>query len=88
MPTGHITLHGITNAQLILILQEKERDPRIVFYPQALHPVPPSQNPSGEPAKNGQIYNNAVLGWTDSAALKTIVELLRKLELSPNAERL
>lgn len=70
---GSITLNGITDAQLIIILEVKEKNPQVHFNPQTLQAA--QQNVGGTVR---QFYNNATLNW-QPAGLQTIRDLMTRL---------
>jgi hypothetical protein len=72
--TGSITLNGITDAQLIKILQVKEKNANFTFNPQQMQ--------TGQINEGGQmksIYNNVVISWGAGEGLKTVRDLLNDL---------
>jgi hypothetical protein len=72
---GHITLNGVTDAELILILQAKEKDRTMSFNPQTMQPV--QENRGGQVVTS--VYNNVTLAWGNAAALRFIIELLQQI---------
>jgi hypothetical protein len=71
MTNGQITLNGISDANLILILQEKERLKSFNLNPQQL------QQYNAGP--NMVAYNTCVLTWTNDEGLKAVHEVVGKL---------
>jgi hypothetical protein len=67
--TGNVTLHGITDAQLIKILKVKEKDKQVAFNPQSMQPVQ---------SNAGSSYNNVIISWQNDG-LKTVRDLLSEL---------
>jgi hypothetical protein len=67
--TGTITLNGVTDSELIQILESKMRnEDKFTFSPSALQ----IQNkPNQETA-----YNNAILVWTSEEGLKAVHEII------------
>ena len=84
MITGSITLNGVDDAALIAILQAKEKSPGLLFNPQLLQPAPVQMRHPHQPAPpntpQSQRYNNAVLSWGDVSALKTVQEILHRIQ--------
>ena len=74
MPTGQITLNGITDADLIMILQHKEKNPHLGFSPQALQVTQVGAPPNNRPG-----YNNCVLTWQNENVLRVVYAILDKL---------
>ena len=73
MINGHVTLNGITNEDLIMILQEKGKHPELGFDPQKLQSV----NVGGQPPK--QIYNSCILSWPNEPTLRVVYRVIHKL---------
>lgn len=85
MLTGTLTLNGINDSQLVKLLKVKiEHEGSLFFNPNQLQPyttngqphrpgVPPPQQPKE------QMYNAAVINWSDSTGLKAVKELLHNL---------
>jgi hypothetical protein len=78
---GQITLNGITEAQLILILQQKDRLKQFGFNVQQCQQVLITVTP-GQVGVPG--YNNAILSWQNEDGLKEVHEVVAKL-LHPHA---
>jgi hypothetical protein len=91
-PTGTVVVNGITDEELVKILEIKIRHEKsLSFNPQQLQPVPasagtparPPQQPQAHPA-HPSLYNNASFGWNGEdgmeAVHKIIVMLLKKEE--------
>jgi hypothetical protein len=73
MTTGSVILNGITDHELIIVLEVKERhEGHPTFNPQQMQAVQ-----QGTPPKPG--YNNMVLGWPDHQGLNAIKEILHRL---------
>ena len=73
--SGQITLNGITDAELIIILQAKERDPALSFNPQGMQPQQVNRGAAGMVTAS---YNNVQLSWQNPTTLKTILEVLQQ----------
>jgi hypothetical protein len=70
MTTGSVTMNGITDRDLVIILEVKEKhEGKLTFNPQQMQPV-------NQPK---QTYNNVTVGWTDHSALKGVQEILQRL---------
>ena len=73
MTSGSITLNGITEGELITILQHREKSgDKFGFTPQTLQPAQVA------PGKAG--YNNAILTWGDAASFAIVYDLLTVLK--------
>lgn len=72
MITGSITLNGISDHDLIMILQEKEKENSLGFNPSTLQNQSVAQN-------SGQKYNNCILSWQNQIALKSVYTILHKI---------
>jgi hypothetical protein len=76
MTNGSITLNGITDQQLIVILEAKVKNERVLaFNPQQMQPV--NQGAPGKPAK--QTYNNVSLIWQNEDGARVGIDLLKRL---------
>jgi hypothetical protein len=72
--TGSVILNGITDPQLIKILQAKEKNPSFQFNPQTMQSAAISEG--GQPKA---VYNNAALIWHAGDGLKAVRDLLNEL---------
>jgi hypothetical protein len=93
-PTGNLVLNGITDAELVKILEVKIRHENFLhFNPQQIQPfqgTPPQPGrPQPQPQHGKQAYNNVVLAWTTENGLEAVQEivhfLLRKEEAAKAA---
>jgi hypothetical protein len=76
MINGHISLNGVTNDDLIMILHEKGKHPDLIFDPQKLQPV----NVGGQSGQAPrQIYNSCILGWPNEQTLRVVYRIVHKL---------
>lgn len=76
MNAGNLTLNGITEQQLIKILQFKvAHEGQFSFSPNSLQPFSPAQNVT--------VYNNATFSWSGDPGLKAVLELVTSL-LNPS----
>lgn len=57
---GQVVLNGITDAQLIAILEVKEKHRSIAFNPQTMQTN--QQQVAGQPPR--QVYNNVTITWS------------------------
>jgi len=74
MTSGSVTINGIDDRGLVIILEVKERhEGKLGFNPQQLQP---SNNP-GNPPK--QTYNNVILSWSQRPGLEAVMEVLHRL---------
>jgi hypothetical protein len=69
---GSITLNNISDAQLIVILQAKEKNPQLQFNPQIMTV---GQRPGNPPSS---FYNNVTVSWPANS-LPTIRDLMTQL---------
>ena len=74
MNQGQIVLNGISEAQLIVILQEKEKLKKFGFAPNQLQPLPIPPQQQGNPAVPA--YNNAVLTWQNDDGLTAVRDVI------------
>jgi hypothetical protein len=80
---GSLTLNGITDANLVTILQIKEKyEGELEFSPNGMQPVfepAPGQYPQpGRPLEPKQVgYDNAVLSWKHGKGLNAVLEILQ-----------
>jgi hypothetical protein len=73
MTNGQISLNGITDHELVTILEVKERhEGYLGFNPEEMQTTNP-----GNPAKI--LYNNVILTWTAPADVEIVKEILRRL---------
>ena len=77
MTNGQITLNGITDAQLILILKEKETLKGFGFEVHPLQRVAIVNTGPNRPQESG--YNNAIFIWQNDAGLKEVMAVVGKL---------
>jgi hypothetical protein len=88
---GNLVLNGVSDAELVKILEVKMRhESHLGFNPQQMQPNPAPPQP-GRPTqpqqgKQVQTYNNVVLAWASENGLEAVQEivhfLLRKEELA------
>jgi hypothetical protein len=76
MITGQITLSGITDPGLVIILKVKETHPGLGFAPQSMQPTT-----VGNPARPA--YNSVVLSWSNLDGFAAIKEILGQLAELP-----
>ncbi len=74
--TGQITLHGITDGDLITILQVKEKTNVLGFSPQTIQPTQAQAGPA-QPLE--PVYNNVVLEWGTNGGIEAVLEILNQL---------
>jgi hypothetical protein len=75
MITGQVTLNGISDIELIHILEAKSKhEGRFSFNPQQLQLTSQSQGGKVVPR-----YNNAILSWNSDEGGKIVLDLLRRL---------
>ncbi len=73
MTNGTLTLNGITDQELVKILDAKIRhEGSFSFNPQQLQVVAGMNNRT--------VYNNAILTWQNADTLKLVLQLLTELE--------
>jgi len=70
--SGNVTLNGINDAELIKILEVKEKNPQVTFNPQTMQAI---QQPGNPPR---QAYNNVQLGF-GPGGLSAVRDLLSTL---------
>jgi len=71
-PTGTVVVNGITDAELVKILEIKIRhEGHFTFNPQQLQPVPAQ---GGRPATAA--YNNAYFTWSTEQGLAAVHEIV------------
>lgn len=70
--TGSIVLNGVTDTDLVRILEVKIKHERVVsFNPPQMQPVNTQQGQTYR-----QVYNNVILGWTNEEGLKAVHQIL------------
>ena len=75
MTTGSLTLNGVTDEEVIKILEAKKQQEEVFsFNPQQLQPV--TRNANGKQLKE---YNSAILSWSSERGIQSVIELLRRL---------
>jgi hypothetical protein len=73
MAGGALTMNGITDRELVIILEVKEKhEGKMIFNPQQMQPQ--NQQPSGK-----QTYNNVMLNWQEHSGLKGVLTILERL---------
>lgn len=78
MYTGTLVLNGITDRDLVRVLEIKIKSgTRLFFNPQSLQLV--STEPNEPNQTSVQAYNNAVFVWQDEDGLKAIYEIILAL---------
>jgi len=84
-PTGNVVVNGITDEELVKILEIKiKHEKSLTFNPQQLQPVPFS---AGGPPRPGQpqqpahlaYYNNATFGWNGEDGLEAVHKIVSML---------
>ncbi len=71
MITGSVTINGVSDEQLRMVLGVKIKNEDVLtFNPQQMQPTPK------QPSQSIQFYNNMVLGWRDHKGLKAVEEIL------------
>jgi hypothetical protein len=75
MTNGSVTLNGLTDKQLVTVLEAKIRhEGAIHFNPQQI------QQAQFNPPKPGMLANNNVIvGWSNEAGFKAVIELQAEL---------
>jgi hypothetical protein len=92
-PTGNLVLNGITDAELVKILEVKMRhEHSLNFNPQQMQPVfmprppqpgqpmpvyRPGQQPP--PQQQAQAYNSVILQWSNEDGLEAVQEIVHFL---------
>ena len=80
MPTGTVTLNGISDAELIMILKEKEKVPSMTFPPNLMSQGTTQRAGMQQPIPTSPaIYNNCQLSWTSDDGIKAVYSILHKL---------
>jgi hypothetical protein len=73
MTNGQLSLNGISDHELVIILEVKERhEGYLGFNPQEMQAVN-----EGNPARVS--YNNVILTWTEPADVEVVKEILHRL---------
>lgn len=79
--SGNITINGITDEDLIKMLEVKKRhEVDLTFDPRQLQPVMEGPN---QQQQHQAGYNNAILGWKTEDGLKAVLEILEHLTRHP-----
>jgi len=74
MTSGTVTVNGISDKEVVMILELKERHPgKFNFGLQQLQPT----NLPGNPPTS--VYNNAVFTWSSHETFEIIMEILHRL---------
>jgi uncharacterized protein YbcV (DUF1398 family) len=74
MTNGNVTVNGISDRDLVVVLEVKEKhEGKMVFNPQQLQTI------NNQPQCGKQTYNNVVLNWADHSGLKAVIEILQRL---------
>jgi hypothetical protein len=69
--TGSITLNGITDSELVKILEFKvKHEGKFTFNPQTLQIVP------NRPPAQETVYNNAIFHWQNEEGLRVVHEIM------------
>lgn len=81
---GNLMLNGISDAELVKILEVKMRhESSLNFNPQQMQVNPPPQQPGRpappQPGKIVQTYNNVVLAWSSENGLEAVQEIVHFL---------
>jgi hypothetical protein len=75
---GSITLNGIRDSELIVILKVKEKnESNLTFNPQQMQPAVEVVQPNNQQKQVG--YNNVILHWQNEDGLKAVLEILHEL---------
>ncbi len=73
MITGSITLDGLDDRDLIVIMEVKQRhEGKLTFRPEQMQTVSQVNPPKS-------IYNKAILFWNDNSSMDGIKEILNRL---------
>jgi hypothetical protein len=79
---GSITLNGIRDSELIVILKVKEKsESNLTFNPQQIQPVMEAVQPNNQQKQVG--YNNVIVHWQNEDGLKAVLEMLHELVQRP-----
>jgi len=74
---GSITLNGMTDADLVMILQIKEKhESTLDFSPQQLQAT---QTTANQPSPGKKFYNNVILIWKNNDGLKAVFQIVENL---------
>ena len=77
LESGTLILNGITDADLVMILQVKEKhEATLDFSPQQLQPTQTAQN---QPNPGKKFYNNLNLTWRTADGLKAVFQIVENL---------
>jgi hypothetical protein len=77
-PTGNVLVNGITDEELVKILEIKIKHERsLTFTPQQLQPVAASTQPN-QP-QHPSYYNNANFGWQGQEGLEAVHSIISML---------
>jgi P pilus assembly chaperone PapD len=76
MTNGSVTLNGVTDKQLVAVLEAKiHHEGKVFFNPQQVQQVPAQQpNPEGK-----TLNNNVVVSWHNEEGFKAAIELQARL---------
>jgi hypothetical protein len=76
MTNGLVTLNGLTDKQLVTVLEAKiHHEGKVFFNPQQVQQVPaPQPNPQGK-----TLNNNVVVSWHNEEGFKAAIELQANL---------
>jgi hypothetical protein len=77
MKAGSLTINGITDAELVTILQVKAKFPSMSFNPHSLQPLMQAAPNNNQQKQTG--YNNAVISWVNHDGLSGALEILQAL---------
>jgi hypothetical protein len=79
---GNITLNGVLDSELIVILKVKEKnESNLTFSPQQMQPVMEVVQPGNHQKQVG--YNNVILNWQNEDGLEAVLEILREFTHKP-----
>ncbi len=74
MANGSLTMNGVSDRDLVIILEVKERhEDKLVFMPQQI------QNTPAQPNQTKQLYNNVIVTWKDRTGLEAVMEILHRI---------
>jgi hypothetical protein len=78
--TGTITINGLTDDDLIVILEEKKKGKGLGFNPANLQQVQiPAPAQPGQPRGQQPGYNGVVVTWHNDETLQSVKAILRHL---------
>jgi hypothetical protein len=85
MKTGQLMVNGISDRELIKILEVKERhEGSLIFNPAQMQANMQVQHPNRPPVQQKEAaYNNVILQFTDDKGLKAVREILHHLTEEP-----